>query len=118
MLIYDDEFSIETIAVVLSYYYAQMQLNYNEYKKAYFALFGCHNKDEELWLVDDVTIGFNEEIYGHVLSYYNSGKDYIYRNSNDKAEKNHAGIKYANYTRDYLHIIHDILYDPATYHTY
>jgi hypothetical protein len=112
-------FSIETIAAVLAHNYGQFKANYNSYEIALFERFGCDFEGKEDWIVEDINAGITEKIYGHLLSYYNTGKDCIYRDKKtNEALRNNAGITYANFTREYLLVLRDILFDPQTVHFY
>ena len=114
-LVNDTAFGIESIAVVLQYNYGLFKKNYNEYEKGYFELFKCTEKNVDRstneWLVDNIYEGFTEEIYGHVLSYYNSGHDYILSYTEDGNVKysTTVGKRYADLTRQYLPALRKIL---------
>lgn len=69
-----------------------------------------HDYDAVLWLVDNIYAGFTEEIYGHVLSYYNTGSDYIAWSNRGGSTEYYTtvGKRYADYTRQYLPALCDI----------
>lgn len=80
-LMSDEKFNIETIAVILRYNYERVKNNYSTYEEYYFVLFSCDsasvNRAGNVWLVSDIYAGFTREIYGHTLSYYNTGGEII-----------------------------------------